>query len=495
MAEAGRRCKTPDPARSSRSSSAAGYHTHRRVVTPDLKSPKVAELRRLPTPSTRPSSGVSTTRDFSHADIDYDDPLLTNVESYLSEWARSYREKVEKDLEIERKLIEQNHTFALQQQARIQEQQMRLKYEMELLEAQKAQLEEDRTQLVQVVNHARKLMGVSRKQVISINSVPELEEALFDDTMPTDFGSLEIRNSQRPDVASTCGPLGKMFVFGGADGPEHLRSVDLLDSANGHWAPTVPMIMRRSMCSAAVIDQSIFLCGGVNEKEYFSVVDCYLPAIERWKGCPPMRAPRASLSTVTIDRRVFAVGGYNPKGHLNSVEAYDDRERRWMQCASMTCKRAAAAVCVKNGCIYAIGGTDGSLFKTSVEMYEPRKDVWLSQDWNMSYKRSGGCAISFQNDIIVVGGRTGKKLYHVLQTAERFSFDSKCWMPMAPVWTPRVDFGSCIMNNSIFVVGGRNQQFQSLRAVEWYDVNMDRWCPAPPMPSRRAGCAVAVLHV
>ena len=68
-----------------------------------------------------------------------------------------------------------------------------------------------------------------------------------------------------------------------------------------------------------------------------------------------------------------------------------------------------------------------------------------------------------------------------------------CWSKIAPMYTPRYDFGSEVMDGKIYVFGGKNESGQ-LSSTEVYDIQSNTWKRLKPMLEARSNFQTAALN-
>ena len=88
---------------------------------------------------------------------------------------------------------------------------------------------------------------------------------------------------------------GKIYVSGGSDGANRLRSVEVYDPARSVWEAAPPMATARSCAAAAVVGGKIYVIGGVDGfSSYLRSVEVYDPARSVWEAAPSMATARSS---------------------------------------------------------------------------------------------------------------------------------------------------------------------------------------------------------
>lgn len=68
------------------------------------------------------------------------------------------------------------------------------------------------------------------------------------------------------------------------------------------------------------------------------------------------------------------------------------------------------------------------------------------------------------------------------------------WNPVASMETKRAQFGTAVINNKFYVVGGKNEENQPLNTMEVYDPVENIWSQCPPMLCERISPGVSDIY-
>jgi N-acetylneuraminic acid mutarotase len=96
--------------------------------------------------------------------------------------------------------------------------------------------------------------------------------------------------------------------------------------------------------------------------------------------------------------------------------------------------------------------------------------------------------------LYVMGGRSDD-VGNRSRVMERFDPKAKSWQTMPPMPRPRCDFGSALVGNKIYVVGGHGVENDvgAANTMDCYDVITETWEAMPPMSMQRVNCIAAVV--
>ncbi|KAF7494568.1 Influenza virus NS1A-binding -like protein B [Sarcoptes scabiei] len=245
-----------------------------------------------------------------------------------------------------------------------------------------------------------------------------------------------------------------------------------------------PMNFARCGVGVAEFKGKLFVCGGYDRGECLKTVEIYDSEENKWKILEPMNFARGRFAITVVDDKVYAIGGCNGQKELNSAELYDKTE--WKLIHEAPVARSNAGICTMDSKIYMIGGWNGNRGMTRCDVYDPKSDVWeLIGHLNTGRYQTGACVLD--GTIYAIGGCDS---WSCLSSVE--SFSDGVWRNIASLRTPRRGCGVATYNNKIYAVGGHDG-VNALCSVEIYDPNTDEWTYGKPMTISRANVGVAVI--
>mmetsp|Transcript_52421 Transcript_52421/g.152564 ORF Transcript_52421/g.152564 Transcript_52421/m.152564 type:complete len:612 (+) Transcript_52421:119-1954(+) len=286
-------------------------------------------------------------------------------------------------------------------------------------------------------------------------------------------------------------PFPLVYAVGGHDGADHLGSVEVLDVENQCWRPCKPMGTERTYFGAEVLYSRMYLFGGQNlEYKALCETECFDCLRSTWMAGPNLNVPRRNCASAHLDGRIYAVGGFDGSRILDHVEAYDPRMKNWMPLEHMSVPRSAASATIQGGKLWVLGGTSGTRLKT-VERYDPRAAKWESLRESMVEVRSAAQAVNCLDRLYVLGGTDQNQSVHA--SLECFSQEEGKWNFKKSMQFPRMDFGCCMLSDSIMVGGG--QHGEVLDTTEFYRPELDDWQLGPPMLTPRYGHQLLLVNL
>jgi len=287
-------------------------------------------------------------------------------------------------------------------------------------------------------------------------------------------------------------PFPLVYAVGGHDGADHLAAAEVLDVENQCWRPCKPMHTERTYFGAQVLHSRLYLFGGQNlEYRALCETECFDCLRGMWMAGADLNIPRRNCSSAQLDNRIYAIGGFDGSQILNHVEAFDPRMKNWMPLEPLNTPRSSAAASTHAGSVWVMGGTSGSRLRT-VERYDPRANRWESNPADMIEVRSAGQACNCLERLYVLGGTDQNQSVH--SSLESYNSEAGgSWIFRKSMQTSRMDFGCCVLSDSIMVGGG--QHGEVLSSTEFYRPERDDWQLGPPMLSARYGHQLLLVNL
>ncbi|CAL1266052.1 unnamed protein product [Larinioides sclopetarius] len=106
-------------------------------------------------------------------------------------------------------------------------------------------------------------------------------------------------------------------------------------------------------------------------------------------------------------------------------------------------------------------------------------------------------AVFLNGKIYITGGYSSLHVHHGQMVSTQSTFQltvrSKRWRRRADMHQARACHGTCVIEENIMVLGGRDSSGKILSAVEIYYPKRDQWSLVKPMPEAIMGMACAVM--
>ena len=247
----------------------------------------------------------------------------------------------------------------------------------------------------------------------------------------------------------------------------------------------------------------------------------YNPGGDTWTKKKNMPLASHHVAFAELNGKIYVMGGFvkPAKGPtawepIDNAWEYDPANDTWRALAPLPTKRGSPNAAVVGEKIYVIGGAGihpGSK-ETAVhparphrslgtnEVYDPATNTWESRQ-PMPTARNHAAVGVVNNKIYIIGGRIGAAFSTRASNTdivEEYDPGTDQWGALkAPMPTPRSAVAWGTHMGKIYVAGGeeRIKPWQStFRAVEAYDPRTNTWSILPPMTFPRHGLAGDVVN-
>ncbi len=204
----------------------------------------------------------------------------------------------------------------------------------------------------------------------------------------------------------------------------------------------------------------------------------------------PMPTARGGFGVAAVAGKIYVIGGTNGENlPLSTTEEYNPATNEWTSKASMPTPRSGFAIAVYNNKIYAIGGTVGNGYVGNNEMYDPVSNRWETKA-SMPTPRADLCANTVGNEIFLIGGEkysNNYPYYTETNVNEAYNPANDSWSTKASLPTAVQGYGSAVLDNKIYVIGGSKQPVTTGNAMlintnQVYDVQTDQWTTSAALP-------------
>lgn len=218
-------------------------------------------------------------------------------------------------------------------------------------------------------------------------------------------------------------------------------------------------------------------------------------AIPRWALRTPLPEARSRHAAVLAGDEVFVLGGENAEGlTLDSVSAYNLRFNEWRRVAPMPealANLGAAAlgdeIYVAGGSINSRNGEDAILVRDAVFALNTESGEWREAG-QLPMPLAGVSLLAHEDTLYLVGGWDGKQMRSEVWRSRPSTEaeDSITWEEVAQLKTPAAFFGSVIVDDDLYVIGGYDGQ-RELADAAVLNLTTGEWQQLPPMSTPRSG--------
>jgi N-acetylneuraminic acid mutarotase len=292
--------------------------------------------------------------------------------------------------------------------------------------------------------------------------------------------------------------------------------------AQGTWKNVAPFPEPREELLGAAAGGKLYVFAGLIPLwKPAGVVYEYDPAADKWTKKKPMALPSHHVALAELKGKIYLFGGFvlpqsGPPAWqpIDNAWEYDPGSDSWKALAPMPTKRGSPVAAVAGGKIYVIGGAAPHTGSSEAaihparphrsvaanEIYDPATNSWAARS-PMPTARNHASIGVVNNKIYVIGGRIGAAFMSVpasnTDVVEEYDPAADQWGGLkAPMPTPRSASAWGTYRGRIYVAGGEQRSVQSYgayRALEAYDPAGNRWSVLPPMQVPRHGLAGDVV--
>lgn len=248
----------------------------------------------------------------------------------------------------------------------------------------------------------------------------------------------------------------------------------------------------------------------------------YDPEGDTWTKKKNMPLASHHVALAELNGKIYVLGGfkYPDAGKpawqpIDNAWEYDPKADAWKALAPMPSKRGSPNAVVHKGKIYVIGGAGvhpGSKAAdihparphralSNNEVYDPATNTWETRS-PMPTARNHAAAGMVNDKIYVIGGRLGAAFItraSNTDVVEEYDPATDQWGSLkAPMTTARSAVAWDTYKGRIYVAGGEERSGgpwqRTFRAVEAYDPRTNAWTSMPPMTFPRHGLAGAIVN-
>lgn len=217
----------------------------------------------------------------------------------------------------------------------------------------------------------------------------------------------------------------------------------------------------------------------------------------RWEAYTPLGNARSRLAVASVADQLYVLGGEVATGRVVAeVDAYDLHVNVWHTMSPMPEALANLAATTFRKQIYVAGGSNTSAndatavaVRDNFWRYDPTKDEWKTLG-ALPHPLAGAALIADQQALYLLGGWDGQAMHdEVWRYAPGKSEGTAQWELLTHMATPRAFFGTTIVNNELFVIGGYDGK-RELDLAAAYSFQKDQWRDLPHLSTPRGGLSV-----
>ena len=241
--------------------------------------------------------------------------------------------------------------------------------------------------------------------------------------------------------------------------------------------------------------RNIFVCGGRTDKDCLNSVESFSWPENSWTLEPAMKVKRSVPSAFVHERQIYVTSGWTGAKNTDSIESLnvDEEKLEWMVASvkmPVNC-RGHKVVSHENSLILT-GGREGDNILDGIyeiSLNPPYTTKLLTQ---MPEPRCyHGCHI-FDNQIVVVGGRTSTYLKDARNTVFAYDMNNNVCKTLPPLPYQVTEMAALSYRGNVVLIGGVNEKAETLNSVIMYDVKTGKVKMLPCLNHGRSGSAAVI---
>lgn len=209
-----------------------------------------------------------------------------------------------------------------------------------------------------------------------------------------------------------------------------------------------------------------------------------------WQQRAPLPELRTEVTATTDGERIYLIGGFGQgrmqPGMPRAMYAYTPDTDDWERLGDIPAGVHHAGFASHDGKLYIIGGYRDHAFNPTdqVHIYDIKSGAWRSGA-AMPTSRGSVVATVIDDKIYVVGGKTDRDTS--VATLEVYDPANDRWERRRDMFTGRDHLGAASVGGKLYVVAGRAGNDFEMTANEVYDPATDTWRRAAELLTGRSG--------
>jgi N-acetylneuraminic acid mutarotase len=235
-----------------------------------------------------------------------------------------------------------------------------------------------------------------------------------------------------------------------------------------------------------------------------------MPLNYDWSIGPELEMPIQEIYPTVFGGEIFVGGGFVPDVNAifyglsptTKIFIYNPITQNWRTGSTLPEARHHLGMVSNSKYLYGIGGFYGAKgnawqIKETVFRLTTKNSEWVAGP-SLPIPMAESTYASIRENIHVVGGKTlDLNSNKNVDVANHFMLvDNEKWETAAPSSVSRNSAASAVLNEKLFVIGGRKsgKLSKNLGHAEVYNENTDKWESIAPLPVSLAGIAATVLN-
>ncbi|XP_077969995.1 kelch-like protein 25 [Styela clava] len=243
---------------------------------------------------------------------------------------------------------------------------------------------------------------------------------------------------------------------------QRMHSHDIDDKT---WKPMQTIdqaIIQNTLYSAVVMESYIYV---ICENGSFYRLE-YAESNAKWE-----QMTNVSLQYACVVALAGFVYGMEYQSYSNNMERYDPSNNRWTRLTNKSLILYGESLVAADGKVFCIAGYSNQQCRATnqVEIYDPVTSTWSMDNRSLNEVRYCATATATEEGIYVMGGYNINS--NTTNSVEFRSSATKTWMILEPMRIARYNFGSCVIDDMVYSIGGNGNPAN----IEEYDPETKEW--------------------
>lgn len=260
---------------------------------------------------------------------------------------------------------------------------------------------------------------------------------------------------------------GNIYAIGGFNGANKL---EVLYSGDSHWTELAPLPVGQQGLAAALAGNKIYTFGSYGPSNICQIYDI---DTDTWQAGPSVPIALYWATAETVGDKIYLIAGYQARGDgpLDTLYVLDTVSKEWTQGPSLPEIIQIPSSCVFENFIYVFNGRLRAI-ESGYFKYDIANKSWSTFISSPSRLGSGAGAVTAEDKIYLLGGHDGY-IYEAFTNTEIFDPHSELWFEGPDMNVGRYQFRAVYLDfaKKIYVVGGRDENAESLNLVETLDTS------------------------
>jgi len=326
--------------------------------------------------------------------------------------------------------------------------------------------------------------------VLIVSSVTVAQSWTYLSSLPTTRSSMGMAS-----VGGTVYAIGG-FLPSSDPHPKPTATVEKWNPITNSWVPVASLIQGRAGFVTTVWNNQIYVIGGKNGGNTLRSIEVYDPVDDEWTLLSNMDEGRVYAFGNAYEDQIYIFGGIDEYGDVTAkIIAYNITTDLWYDVGFLPLMLWGSVSVVIDDLFYITGGASqsrdiwdyGSYNIDRIMIYNPaiNNATWLNNDDSkLKYPSVYGCGVLFDNSFYIISGLNSYKgeYDNTIPTSvpyvQYFNPATNKTTAVASVGTAREYFGAAVMGGTIIIAGGQSAvksgssvYYTSLSSAESYGFN------------------------